>query len=283
MKYGQWLIAPLCVLALCVQADEYQGFIGDKPIHASIDLDDSYGVYVYDRFNQPIRWTSGRETLKDATILLQEHDDQYAPPKTPPIALITLKQNPKNTQQIIGTWENAKTGQQFPIQLTRYDEPAGSLQSAALKTAYVRKTCTEANKKVMRIYEKSTNRLLHTIETSGECHDDEVDVDDYNFDGFEDFSVFESSFAGPNTTSAYYLYNPKTKAYEHSDQLTDVTLSFDGKNKTVTSTNQCCAGSQILIQRSKWQGNTLKLVGKTCLKYNDKKGELVKTQPNACD
>lgn len=281
MKWLQCLITAACIFTFNAQADEYRGFIGGQQIHLSLDFNDRYGVYMYDAYNHPIVWTDSGEPQKDGTILLNENK-QYAA-KSSPIARITLQQNPRNEQEITGIWQKIQTDRQLPIQLTRYIESAGALQSAAFKNSYMRKICTEDENKTVRIYDKKTNHLQHTIQTSGQCHDDEADVNDYNFDGFEDFSVFENSFAGPNTTRAYYLYDPKSATFKYNDQLSDVSLNFDTKNKIVTSTNQCCAGSQILILRSKWQGQTLKPFDKTCLKYDHKRNELVKVGKNQCN
>lgn len=284
MKKITALMTTLLLFTLVARADEYRGFIGDMPIHASINDDYDYGVYMYDKYNEPIRWiTYGGSIPSTEKMVFQEGYD-YKHPKNPPRATLTLKTNPINSDQLNGVWTDYATQKNHPITLTRYAEPAGSLQSDTFKNAYFRKTCAGESGKIVRIFDKKTKQLMVTVDAGGaECRGDEVDVGDYNFDGYEDFSVFDSNFAGANTTKAYYIYHPKTRHYEYSDQLTDVSLSFNAKTKTVTSTNQCCAGSQYLILHSKWQDKQLKLQRKECLKWNAKKEQLVKAKPNACD
>ncbi len=70
-----------------------------------------------------------------------------------------------------------------------------------------------------------------------------ITVDDYNFDGIQDFSVFETSYAGPNTSSLYFLYDLKSKKFFKSD-FNGVSLEFDMKKKEIFELNQCCAGRQ---------------------------------------
>ena len=61
----------------------------------------------------------------------------------------------------------------------------------------------------IKIIEKKTDRLLQHIKL--ECRllgMGNVSIGDFNFDGVEEFSVFEAGYAGPNTSSKYFLYDP---------------------------------------------------------------------------
>ena len=52
----------------------------------------------------------------------------------------------------------------------------------------------------VKVFEKITDKLIQTIELDCELLGfNNVIIDDYNFDGLVDFSVFESFYAGPNT------------------------------------------------------------------------------------
>jgi hypothetical protein len=276
--YKYWVFFILNLQIFQVHADEYRGMIGTYPIHLSTFDNDGYAVYIYDTQGVPIVLSSDGKT-EEGIVLYEDLD--WKPLKKPARAKLTFSQKLGQSDLLTGIWENLNSYQQLPIHLNRYDEPAGALQSAVFKKAYIRKSCSED--KVVRLFSKQSNALIQTIQTEGVCLSDEVEVDDYNFDGYEDFSVFNEGFAGPNTNRNYYLFNPKTQQYEYSDELTDVTLSFDSKTKTVTSTNQCCAGSQVLVLRLQWVKQHLKPIAKQCYKWNDKYQELRRVANTACD
>lgn len=261
----------LQLLAMETYALEYSGVIGNSPIHFSIErLDQPDGaVYMYDQHNEPIRLIADNSNQTKEIIKLVEGLD-YAHPNQLPSAQITLQLDPNSPEQLTGEWQNIQTKLILPIHLSQYVEPAGLLQSRSFKKALIRKKCTEyQDDKVVHIYDKKTHQLLDTIQTGGECRGDEVHVGDYNFDGYQDFSVYSEGFAGANSKNIYVLYNPLTHHYESNDELNDVSLSFDPKHKIVTSTNQCCSGRQTLIQRYTWKKNKLKKLDSSCLIYNE--------------
>jgi hypothetical protein len=107
------------------------------------------------------------------------------------------------------------------------------------------------------------------------------DSADFNFDGITDFSIFESSYAGPNTSSLYFLYNPKTKKYFESG-FSGTSLQFDEKGKRIIETNQCCAGSSVTTAEYKVIKNKMILEKERCFKWNDKKQALVEQKVSKC-
>ena len=280
---GLSVVFILGILSTAVYADEYRGTIGTHPVHLStFDNDSAYTVYIYDAHGIPITLRSGGVQSEKQNVLYEGLS--WSKPKQKARAKLTFSQKFGQSAELSGTWENLKTHEQLPIRLSRYDDSAGSLQSASFKNAYIRKQCTDqSEEKMVNLYQKKTNQLLQTIMTDGVCRGDEVEVGDFNFDGYEDFSVFAEGFAGPNTRSNYYLFNPKSQQFEYSEELTDVTLSFDDKRKVVTSTNQCCAGSQVLVLESKWVNRHLKPIAKKCYRWSDKKDGLVRVADHACD
>lgn len=96
-----------------------------------------------------------------------------------------------------------------------------------------------------------------------------------------DFSIFESSYAGPNTSSLYFLYNQKTQKYFDSG-FTGVSLEFDAKSKRITETNSCCAGSSVVISEYKLVKNKMILTKEKCLKWSEEKQELVERKAINC-
>ena len=276
------VISILGILFTVADADEYRGTIGTYPVHLSTYYDSDYAVYIYDAHGIPIPLKTGNVQSERRHVVYEGVN--WSKPKQKVRAKLTFSQKFGQSDELSGTWENLKTHEQLPIRLSRYDDSAGSLQSASFKNAYIRKHCTEQSEsKIVQLYQKKTNQLLQTITTDGVCRGDEVEVGDFNFDGYEDFSVFAEGFAGPNTISNYYLFNPKNQQFEYSDELTDVTLRFDAKRKVVTSTNQCCAGSQVLVLESKWVNQHLKRIAEKCYRLSHKKNDLVRVADHACD
>jgi hypothetical protein len=41
-----------------------------------------------------------------------------------------------------------------------------------------------------------------------------ISIDDNNFDGIADFSVFEQNYAGSITSNLYFLFTPQTRCLE---------------------------------------------------------------------
>lgn len=92
------------------------------------------------------------------------------------------------------------------------------------------------------IFEKSTNKLIQKItpaENTPYCHQDQKDLfilEDMNFDGFNDFRLFQFLPAAPNIPYYYWLYNPQKKEFELSKDLEEITSpEFDSSGKIITS------------------------------------------------
>ncbi|MBY0487032.1 MAG: hypothetical protein K2P85_07605 [Flavobacteriaceae bacterium] len=118
----------------------------------------------------------------------------------------------------------------------------------------------------VRIFQKKTDKLLQKIDVACQFWGlNNISTGDYNFDGITDFSIFESSYAGPNTSSLYFLYNPKTKKYFDSGFL-GVSLEFDSKTKRIIERNQCCAGSIVTTATYKVVKNKMILEKEKCYK-----------------
>ncbi|MDR1976761.1 MAG: hypothetical protein LBQ18_07185 [Campylobacteraceae bacterium] len=90
-----------------------------------------------------------------------------------------------------------------------------------------------------------------------------IDTEDYNFDGYEDFSLSRNSYAGSNADRIYFLYNPKKKEFFLSS-FEGVNLEFDHINKTITSTDICCMGSRVSKSVYKVANNKMKLIKESC-------------------
>jgi hypothetical protein len=123
----------------------------------------------------------------------------------------------------------------------------------------------------VKIFEKNTDELIQQIDLDCEWRGiDDVMVNDYNFDGLEDFSVFEASYAGPNTTRVYILKDHGSDKY-HLSEITGISLEFDPVSKTISEHNQCCAGKMHMLARYKLKHDKMVLIEKKCWQYDENK------------
>lgn len=275
----------------CFSQARYSGFIDKYPIElvAESIASSSAGVYMYKKFDIPI-FLSGK--LENSTFVFTEKDGEGKESAT-----MTFK-NVTDSGLKEGIWKDLKTGKEFKITLNKeFEFKDGNdivwknqeiLQSESTKDYYF-KLVAEKRKEdyypevgAIRIYAKKTDILIQELEFTGQFRGiNSIGIDDYNFDGIQDFSVFESSYAGPNTSSIYYLFDPKTKKYSESG-FAGISLSFDPSTKTISEHNQCCAGTIVTEAKYKLKNNKMVLIDEHCFIYDEKKGELVERKMKDC-
>jgi len=259
----------------------YSGFIDKYPIELVTNIysdGDARAVYVYSDHDDPII-INGK--LKQDTLTLFEKDSIGKNKAT-----LTFKNFNPNAGKIEGLWTELHSNKQLTISLTKiFEIDYGDsiewknkelIQSVALKDKYFKLIISKEKESFyarvagIKIFEKKTDKLIQQINL--ECQIlglDNVSVGDYNFDGISEFSVFEQSYAGPNTSSLYFLYNPKTGNFFESG-FRGTSLSFDSKTKRIHEHNQCCAGKSHMSAEYKVVNNKMVLIKKTCLEYDDK-------------
>ena len=256
----------------------YIGFIDKYPIELFAEItsgNDTNAVYVYSNIDEPINLTGNFE---NGTVTFFEKDKKGK--KT--ASMIFANYNPDNNK-INGIWTDLKTKKELKITLTKKAEnPEGIIQTTSINDKYFRVVTDYQSTNEIRIYQKKTDKLLQNFAV--ECRfsgANSIEVDDFNFDELPDFSIFETSYAGPNTSSLYFLYNPKTKKYFDSG-FTGVSLEFDSKTKRITETNSCCAGSSVVISEYKLVKNKMILTKEKCLKWSEEKQELIERKAVNC-
>lgn len=286
------IVALFFLLSLCIRAQTtYTGFIDKYPIEFVTDIssdDSGSAIYAYSNYDTPIEI---RGTLKKKVLTFFEKDKSGKE-----TAKMTFENfNPKATK-IEGTWLDLTTKKELKITLSKISAidtgPSAEwknreiLQPVSLKGKYF-KLMVSKNKgdfyaKVtgVKILEKKTDKLLQQFDLDCQLWGlNNISIDDYNFDGIQDFSVFEASAAGPNTTSLYFLYDPKTQKYFESS-FSGTSLEFDSKTKRISEYNQCCAGASQMNATYKVVNNKMVLITQTCLQLDIKSGELKKVK---CD
>lgn len=263
-----WLFVPLAAAAGEV---EYRGTLGDQAIHLCLDAYPDGAVraiYAYDRHDTPIR-VDGR--VREGVLELSEG------------SVATLRFSPfaEPATTLRGEWIAATGGKRLPIALEPIaDDERAVLQSASTREHYFLLLTDapgdsyDAQANAVRVMAKGSDRVLQEIELGTQWRGiDSVSVGDYNFDGSDDFAVFEASAAGPNTTSRYFLREPGG-LYVESD-YEGTSLEFDADAKLVHETNSCCAGTSVVNATYKVVANHLVLVERTCLKWDEAADGLV--------
>jgi hypothetical protein len=285
MRYRLFsLFALLCGLAQAALGQaSYVGTVGNAPVELALNATEEgllTGVYIYSKFGTPIA-LGGQ--LRRGVLTLSEKDARGKVAAT-----LTIPAFRAGASQLAGTWRSLATGQRLPVALLAAANPGELLQAAALKDSYFKLVLDgppagAASRVVaVRLLAKKTNRLVQQLAVDCQLQGIfSVEVGDYNFDGLPDFSVFESSYAGPNTSSLYFLYNPANKQFVDSG-FQGTSLEFDAKKKRVYERNSCCAGSSVVTVEYKVLRNKLVELARHCYRWDDKKEELVERPASAC-
>ncbi len=220
----------------------YSGFIDQYPIELVTNIySDGYAsaFYAYSNYDEPIV-INGEP--KQGKLTLNEKRQQRKNK-----AILIFENFDTKRNQVEGTWKDLNSNKQFKIRLTKnFNIDSGEsiewtnreiIQSSSLKDKYFKLLISKAKGDFyatvtgVKIFEKRTDKLVQQIDLACQLQGlNNIGVGDYNFDNIEDFSVFQQSFAGPNTSSLYFLYNPKSNQYFDSG-FSGVSLEFDGKTQ----------------------------------------------------
>ena len=242
----------------------YTGFIDKYPIELATDIDVYSGyaraVYAYSNHNTPIGING---ELKESILTLFEKDE-----KGNNKATLTFENFDKNSQQLDGIWKDLNSNKQYKIRLTKNFD-VDLIQSVSMEEKYFRLVVSEGTVTGVKIFEKKTNKLIQYIDLDCQFLGfDNISVGDYNFDGIEDFSVFEGSYVGANTSSLYFLFDPKTNKYFDSN-FSGTSLEFDSEAKLIYEHNQCCAGRYYMNAVYEVVNNKMVLIEQTCFEYDE--------------
>lgn len=259
----------------------YSGFIGKYPIELVTNIysdGDARAIYAYSNHDEPIVING---ELKQGKLTLYEKDNNGKSKAT-----ITFDNFDTKSNQLEGIWKEQNSIKQLKISLTKnFDIDFGEniewtakeiIQPVSLKDKYFKLVISKAkdnfyaNVTGVKIFEKKTDKLIQQIDLECELRGlNNISIGDYNFDGIEDFSVFEHSAAGPNTSSLYFLFNPKTRKHFKSS-FEGISLEFDPKTKRIYEHNQCCGGRSHMNAEYRVVNNQMVLVKMTCIEYDEK-------------
>jgi len=247
----------------------YSGTLGKYPITIVMfhyGDGDSRAYYVYNKFDTPIV-INGR--LENGELSLFEKDNTGKNSAT-----LVFKNFKESDETIYGKWINTDKSKTYPISLKKdFDLDYGDdivwesrelIQSQSTRNHYF-------------IFQKKTDKLIQTITLDCQLFGiDNVTIGDFNFDGLEDFSVFESSYAGPNTSSIYILRNVNSEKYKVSN-FSGTSLEFDNDSKRIYEHNQCCAGRSHMNATYKVVDNKMVLIEQSCIEYDEEQEDFIET------
>lgn len=257
----------------------YIGYIDQYPIELLADISsdgDVSAIYCYSKFDNPIV-ISGNLKNKKLTLFEKDKNNKNT-------ASLQFDDYGSGINELKGIWTDLNTKKQLKITLNKSfdNEPTEIMQAVSLDNKYFKLIISNDNVVGVKIVEKKTDKLLQQIDLECQLWGlNNISIGDYNFDGIMDFSVFESSYAGPNTSRLYFLYDIKSKQYFESG-FSGVSLEFDSKTKRIHEHNQCCAGTSVTTAEYKVVKNQMVLIKEHCYKWDEKKQSLVERKIQDC-
>lgn len=289
-------IAFLCILS-CTKVSaqsSYSGFIDKYPIKLVLPQyleDDITAVYVYTKFDDPITITG-----KKAGDTLTLYEKDTAGKNT---ACLSFTGFSIKYKTLTGTFKNLLTNKQLFITLHKdFDIEEGEdiewenrelIQPFVMRGQYFTLITSKekgdyyAHVSGINIYQQKTDCLIQHLTVDCQLQSyNSLEAGDFNFDGYKDFSIFEYHHAGPNITSLYFLFDPKTKMYFESG-FKGVSLQFDEHSKTIAEHNQCCGGRQHTTAIYKVVKNKMVLLEQHCYIYDERKQDLIEHKMKDCE
>ncbi|MBH8570651.1 hypothetical protein KB206_17290 [Microvirga sp. STS02] len=274
----------------------YTGQLGGARVEMLLEqiiLPRGIGVYLYSKVGTPIVLNSN---IRHGALVLTEYtadrpitQQTLFKTKYKPTATFTIPAFSFSTPVLHGTWRSLTTKRQLPLTLTLTTGPddagtAGAPPTALqmdaapdyyFKTLLTGKSNDPATRvKAVQVIEKKTNRIIQQFPVN--CRaigSHNVSVDDYNFDGLLDFSIYEddaetpdlASFGYNNSTSQYFLYDPAAKQFIASG-FQGIGLRFDAQQKRVYRYTLSPSGERRVIIKTEYSvvHNRLVLTGKPC-------------------
>lgn len=239
------------------QTVSYVGFIGDELIelvlhnhnYKGYDYDYIRALYMFDRFDDTKR-IDGRFRKKDKTLELYDIDFV---PNGDTLKVLRFENFHKDSIEVLGKYTDLKTQEILPIRLFRnfqlcgYEDceeqtiiVKGSTQKHYFRLMIESSKDFGSSVSAVKVYEKGTDKLLQRIDLKYSCDFrnllDDIWVDDYNFDGYEDFAILEHQHIGTNFFHLHILFNPYTEQYFVSNiRGSDLTFTKTEEKVIITS------------------------------------------------
>jgi len=269
----RWVILSFLIKIQLVAIGQinYSGYLDKYPIELVVNLigEEVEGVYCYSKYDEPIV-LEGK--LDEKVLSLFEND--LSGKKLADFKFLNFDPGKKTLE---GSWKNLKTNKEYKITLTKNYELENStgiireiIQTASLTDKYFKLQVNYPLVTGVTIFEKGTDNIFQQFELECEFLGiSSILIGDYNFDGMEDFSIFERSYAGSNTSRLYFLYSPEAKKFFESG-FQGSSLNFDALNKKIYEENICCGGKNLIRTEYRIEKNKMVLITKNCFEYDEK-------------
>lgn len=265
----------------------FNGFVGNSAIELTIHSysdGNTKGVYAFKKNDNSIEL---KGNISGDKLVLYDSDTSENRREQFIIPLVDL-----NRKLVKGVWKDLNSGKELSISLTKisqfdlFDETYFShlefMQVESTENHYFRLILSK--KKIddvkvigVKVYEKVSDSLINYFSIESEFIGfNNVSIDDFNFDGERDFSVFEASYFGRNTTSIYFL-KTKSNNYFKSD-FRGVSLQFDTKKELITEHNNSNGSFQNKLFRV--ENNRMIFIREECFSYDLYLGEFIQVH---CD
>lgn len=257
----------------------YSGVAGNQKMEFIMDLySDGTAIAAYSSGSMDPVLLHGKTKKKKAFFFIEGKDRGKMP------VIFSFKKFDANSTAIAGKWLDVATNHRYTVQLSKdfdfgnIDDQQWSnkeiIQPVSLKEKYFKLRLSKdpgeyASVTGVKVLDKKSNELLQEINLDCQLLSiNNLSVGDFNFDGYEDFSVFEQSYSGPNTSSLYFLFDPDTGLYGDSG-YSGISLEFDLDRKRIYEHDQCCAGLRHTNAEYQVVDNRMVLLKKTCFEYDE--------------
>lgn len=275
----------------------YTGFIGKYPIELVTEIYSdgvARAIYTYTKFDTPI---SIDGELEDGVLNLYERNASGEVTAT-----LVFDKFKQDSEILNGKWRNEETAKKLNIELRKMYEIASGdedededewtgrelIQRGSLQNYYFKLQLSKTDEDYyprifgIKMIEKKTDKLVQELSLDAESRGiDSISIGDYNFDGVDDYSVFETGYAGSNTSSLYFLYNPQTGHFFESG-FSGTSLTFDPDSKTINERNECCAGTSVTTTTYTVENNKMVIIDEHCYRWDDEKEDLTERKMEEC-
>lgn len=271
-----------CICYISQSQISYSGYIDKYPVKLVTYIysdGDARALYAYDKFDTPIR-IDGRQTGNKLELF--EYSD-----KNEVTATLKFDRFDEKSTNLTGFWVSKDSDKKLKIELKKdFDidsdadfEEKELMQYASTADHYFKLLISKSNGDAtvtgVKILEKKSDRLIQKIDLECQLWGlENISTGDFNFDSLVDFSVFEASYAGPNTSSIYILRIPGSEEYFVSE-ISGISLEFDEGSELIYEHNQCCAGTMHMNSVYRLENNNMVLVEQKCLVFDDESGDLI--------
>lgn len=257
----------------------YSGSIGKASLELVVVPSDydttASGVYLYKKYNEPISLTG---THKGKMLTLFETDKNKN--KT---GQFIFESYDNRTPHVTGIWKNLKTNASFPVELKLLSDVKKSAADSSGELLQCESTAdfffklivesidSELKVSGIKVFEKKTGRIKQVINCDCRYFESckSLEVEDYNFDGENDFSIEKDIFASANDSRFYILWDHQDKRFFDTG-FEGINLIFDSSTKTVREPISDPVTNTYHISIYVIKKNALVLKEKFCQRYNEK-------------